>query len=107
MVCVEVVVEAVEVVEVAAVVVVVVVVIAAVVVGAAIVVAAVVVVTVAAVVLEVVDATFLPFPNGTTTLWTSWRMLWLLVGDIISRIRYTLLIILELMPISLSLGLLC
>ena len=71
-----------------------------------VVVAAVVVVTVAAVVLEVVDATFLPFPSGTTALWTSWRMLWLLVGDIRSRLRYILVIILELLTISLSLGLL-
>ena len=71
-------------------------VIEAIVVTVAIVVVVVVVVVVAELVI-LVDA----------TLWTSWRMLWLLVGDIRSRIRYILVIILELLTIYLSLGLQC
>ena len=63
----------------------------------AIVVTVAIVVVVVAEVVIVVDA----------TLWTSWRMLWLLVGDIRSRIRYILVIILELLTIYLSLGLQC
>ena len=57
---------------------------------------AVVVVAVVAEVVILVDA----------TLWTSWRMLWLLVVNIKSMTWYILWIILEL-PIALSLGQLC
>ena len=54
------------------------------------------IVVVVAVVVILVDA----------TLWTSWRMLWLLVVNIKSMTWYILWIILEL-PIALSLGQLC